>query len=404
MSAEAIKRLLSGLHRHCDTISDAYLHNQNTISTISDDTDAAVKALLQQRMVWFLDEDEGVRLSSKLVGLLDSAVRSDRQLHGSNNAAVYWRDLGECLADYKKSHSAHDIEMNRSALQECAAKLIEEIGYAISQFGRFIDRGYAYAESAEIRLQQNARTTERAKELVEMMESCDLSDYKRATGSDRVLRALFYRHLPQAIEEALKNLRRILGDLQHLLTKIREELAMAKMLRGLQNAYEKNPGFEPSEPVMINGVAEVFNIAEPLLLPCAPNIYDRRQEVDLANIVMALGISKRKTDNNVAEGRIEIDNVMNQTEEQPEADPLFVASKECITWLQETGGIGCASEFYKLLGLDTPYDSWLYAFLNYIQSMPKDQRALVDIEFDEVIDPIFTGNRTIFDFSVEVMR
>ncbi|MFT5889579.1 MAG: hypothetical protein ACI9BO_002406 [Zhongshania sp.] len=138
------------------------------------------------------------RLASKLIRLLDQAVRADRQMHTSHNVAMYWRDLNGCLADYKKSISPSDIDMNRTALQECAAKLIEEIRFAIDQFGRFIERGYAYAQSADIRLQQNERTLAKAQELVEMMESFDLVDYQRATRTEDNLRALFFRHLPNA--------------------------------------------------------------------------------------------------------------------------------------------------------------------------------------------------------------
>ena len=399
MSVDAIKKLCAALGRHSEVISEAYLHQRNTIS-VNDDTDAAVKSLLNLRLAWFLDEEEGVRLSSKLIHLLDQAVRSDRQLHTSNNAAMYWRDLNGCLADYKKSVSPSDIDMNRTALQECAAKLIEEIRFAISQFGRFIERGYAYTQSADIRLQQNERTLAKAQELVEMMESFDLLDYQRATGTDSDLRTLFYRHLPNAFEAALKDLRHVLGGLQNLITKIREEQALASLLRTFENAFERNPGYLPSEPAMMNGVVEVLNCADPILQPAAPNLYDYTQADALVVLVQSLGVSKSIATPDVVATNVDILNVTDQSEPAPTPDILYQAAEACLAWLDDEGGERSASDFYAALAITEPYDLWLYALLNFVQGMPDTDQKRLSIDYHEIQHPVLDGNRTITDFTL----
>jgi hypothetical protein len=42
-----------------------------------------------------------------------------------------------------------------------------------------------------------------------MMESLDLVDYQLATRTEENLRALFFRHLPNTFETALKDLRHV---------------------------------------------------------------------------------------------------------------------------------------------------------------------------------------------------
>lgn len=403
MSAEAIKKLCAVLARHNEVIGKAYLDTRNVIPLHEEGNDAAITALLAQRLAWHLDEDEGVRLSTKLVALLDQAVRADWQLNSSNSVAIYWRDLNACLQDYNVSSTPADTEMTRRALQECAARLIEEIRSAIGQFGRFIERGYAYAQSSEIRLQQNERTLARAKELVEMMESCDLTDYQRAAGTNQDLRTLFYRHLPKAFEHALKELRRILGDLQTMLTKIREEQTKALLLRTFQNTYERTPGFMPAEPAMLNGVISHFNIAEPLLAPAEPNIYHRGHEEQLVGIVQSLGIQKQNQPSGMPVAAAEIDNVTTQIAEAPEADPLFEAAEACLMWLEESGQTAKAGELYHSLEIKEPYDLWLYALLNYVQGMPKHDYERVSIQYTDHHDDVLTGFRTVKDLTLSMV-
>jgi hypothetical protein len=75
----------------------------------------------------FLDDQTSRARVAQTLQLLGRDVRQT-----SHSVAMYWRDLNGCLADYKKSISPSDIDLNRTALQECAAKLIEEIRFAIA--------------------------------------------------------------------------------------------------------------------------------------------------------------------------------------------------------------------------------------------------------------------------------
>mgnify|MGYP007055201610 FL=1 len=233
-STDAIFQLFGTLKRHREIVAQAYLKNNKQIS-YSIETEAAVNALLKQKLAWHLDEFDGVQLSSKLVTLLDQAVRSERRLQIGDSVGRLWTELGGHLSDYRISQNEHDKELTKLSLQECAHDLIEEINQAVGRYARFIDRGYAFAQSIEVRLQQNERVLKRATELAEMMEACDLTDYQQATGEDPLLRKLFCRYLPQAFERARKEFRRAIGDLQALITKIREEQALSGLIHCFQS-------------------------------------------------------------------------------------------------------------------------------------------------------------------------
>lgn len=402
-SHDAIKRLFAALNRHSDTIAGAYLAKGSKHIPATQENDAAIQALLSHRMAWQLDDADGVQLSSVLTAVLDRVVRSARRLQIKDGVRALWDEMEGHLQDYKKAgRSEQDKEDIRHKLEENAHNLMEEIQEAIRNFGVYISRGYSQPLSLDIRIQQNSRVLARAEELIVMMETFvpALADFQKSLHTDSGLSRIFHRYLPRSFESALKDLRHIVGDLQQLMTKLREEESLSNLVRCFQSHYERNPGFEPVEPAMIDTIPASLNVAAPLLHPAYPNIYDDFQRDDLAELVARvsreIGVPSPRRERSAEPVAYAID----RQEDPPPPDVLYEAAAASMQHLMSVGGACNASTLYQLLGLSEPYDLWLYAFLNYINGMADVDRARLSVAFDETPDPLFSGNRVINDFEV----
>jgi hypothetical protein len=399
-SYDAIKQLCSTLNRHHEAIADAYLNNQRQIP-LNEETEKAIKALTKQKLVWNINEYDGAQLSRKLVSLLDLAVRSNRRL-SSDSIGSLWRELDDHLADYNISRNPTDRENSKTSLQECAYNLIEEIQRAITQYATYIDRNYAFANSIELRLQQNERVLKRAKDLAEIMEGCDLSQYQSGLSAAPELRQVFCRYLPQAFERARKEFRRTISDLQNLITKIREEQGLSNLIRCFQAQYEKAPGFFPETPGIQGRPPESFNIATKLLKQAKPNIYIESQVDDLAALVQNLKF-KQSGENNAKQNKIiSVSDVRDQIAEPLPSDELLEAAQASIEWLFDSGATLTAFELHQRLNIKDSFDIWLYALANTVYSLDETSRESINMEFIDQLDPIFSGNRTILDLQLSV--
>lgn len=397
--SDGIKKLCAVLHRHHELIADAYFSGHRQIPH-TENNEKAIAALLQQKVAWHLDELEGVQLSSKLTALLDVAVRAERRLQIGDDVGRLWAELDGHLSDYKISRSNVDHDNTKFCLLECAHDLIEEVNQAILRYARYIDRNFSFAQSIELRLQQNERVLKRAAELIEILEGCDLTDYQKATGDDPVLRKLFCRYMPQSLEKAKKEFRRTVADLQAMLTSIREEQVLSELIHCFQAQYERDPGFTPSEPAFIDGIPVVFNIASHLMGKASPNIYIDSHIDSLADIAQSIQIAapidRKKADNEP----VILDDSRNQEAEPTPSDELFDASQAAIEWVIDNNSCVKASVLYRELGIVEAYDIWIYAFLNSFFGLELTTREALSLTLDEIPDPVFTGNRTVVDLEL----
>ncbi len=399
MSArDRIVTLINTLHSNRELIADLYLEQEASVHDPSLSL-KKIQKLQQHKLIWTLEDEDRVHLSSTLSKLIDNSFQFDRVMLSGATAAPLYEEICNNMTLYRLARSDPDREELKRHIRENCIHFIQTLQEDISWFSRYIERGYGMIDSFEIRLSLNKRVIEKSEKLKDLLENIDMVGLQKQAGGDIVLRPLFYRYFPQARTSGLKELRNIVAILRHLMTRILEEKERSSLVLAFVNYYEQHPDFVPEEPFSLFSEKQ-WHISSPGITPALPPIHDDDCFEDLSLILVQLHLKQQGH----VEGDSFIDRTMtdNRQHEEIESEPdvFYQAAAAMISIVEEDGVALLASDVYEQMMFEDEYELWLFALSNYVFGLPETQRARIGVDYTEIQDSVFTGNSIVTDIKV----
>ena len=290
---DRIVKLINTLHSNKELIADLYLEHEASIHDPSL-TLKTVKRLQQHKLIWFMEDEDRIHLSSTLSKLIDNAFQFDRVMLSGATAAPLYDEIFTNMTLYRSAKAESDREELKRRIKECCIHFIQTFQEDINWFSRYIQRGYGMIDSFEIRLSLNKRVIQKAEKLKDLLEYIDLTALQKQAGGDIVLRPLFFRYLPQARTSGLKELRNIVATLRQLMTRILKEKEISSLVLAFVNHYEQHPDFVPEEPLSILTERQ-WHLNSPEMAAALPPTYDDDHIEGLSSILEQLNLTQKKT-------------------------------------------------------------------------------------------------------------
>ena len=395
---DRIVKLINTLHSNKELIADLYLESEISIHDPSL-TLNTVKRLQQHKLIWFMEDEDRIHLSSTLSKLIDNAFQFDRVMLSGATAVPLYDEIFTNMTLYRSARTESDREELKRRTRECSIHFIQTLQEDINWFSRYIERGYGMIDSFEIRLSLNKRVIQKAEKLKDLLENIDLTTLQKQAGGDVVLRPLFFRYLPQARTSGLKELRNIVATLRQLMTKILKEKEISSLVLAFVNHYEQHPDFVPEPPLSLLTERQ-WHLSSPGMASASPPTHDDDHTEGLSSILDQLNlVSKEPSTSDDPATLLMTDNRVHE-EVELEPDVFFQAAAAMISVVEEEGVALLASDVYEQMQLEDEYELWLFALSNYIFGLPETQRVRIDTDYTETIDPVFTGNSTVTDIRV----
>lgn len=397
---------LRALAKYGEAILEAHLTNGNRIPD-QDDQQNLIETLEHHRLVWRIGDAEDLQLKRVLVDFLDHITESERRHYASAHVSALWQQLEDLFRQYlesKRRVSLTDVDRLENEIKELLASVIEDIRNSTEAFAGYVTTGFAYVTDIELRIQENKRVIEQAGRLIALFESFRIPELAEQAGNDPFLKRLLLRHLPATLESSQKNLTYTLNNLRQMLVRLREDQRLSRLIGAFESEFANNPGFEPSLSIIGNGhLPEVLNTVAPFVMGGLGDIYDSADDLELGQIAKTARTVEREVDTpaTVGEvGAIEFDLGGETATEEP--DPVEDTIMELVQLVVEgevTDPVR-ASEALKIAGLDIELSDWMQALVSEIQTLPENDRALIDLQFESVPHRLFSGNMVVYNLVV----
>ncbi|GAA4650965.1 hypothetical protein GCM10023116_32480 [Kistimonas scapharcae] len=399
MSArDRVITLINTLHTNRELIADLYLNQETSVFDPSLSL-KTIQKLQQHKLIWNLDDEDRIHLSSTLSKLIDNAFQFDRVMLSGATAVPLYDEICTSMTHYRVAKTESDRGELKRRIRENCIHFIQTLQEDISWFSRYIERGYGMIDSFEIRLSLNKRVIEKAEKLKDLLENIDMGTLQKQSGGDIVLRPLFYRYLPQARTSGLKELRNIVANLRHLMTRILEEKEISSLVLAFVNYYEQHPDFVPEEPFSLFSERQ-WHLSSPGMTPAFPPIHDDECLEDLTSLLAQLHLNpKEQSKTEDTADRAMTDNRSHEVVEVV-PDVFYQAAAAMLSVVEEDGVVLMASNVYEQMQFQEEYELWLFALSNYLFGLPETQRARISVDYTEIEDAVFTGNSIVTDIKV----
>ncbi|MCP8687144.1 hypothetical protein [Marinobacterium sedimentorum] len=396
------KKALAMLNKHADVLLDAYFDNRSVIKDIPEHENA-IRDLMKYRLVWSIDQHDDVRLGRDLKHILDVATSHYRRRSSHAQIADNWEHLIMLVDQFAEARKRNSTDRQNllEEIEESAAELIENLRGAVSHFAQFVASGFAFTSDIELRIQENHRVLKMAGTLNDLLDTFDPIELYERPGQIRELNRLFIYHLPRAIAHCNRDLVHSIGQLRQMLTKLKENQHISRLIDAFEQRYLQDHGFTPSIDDLVNFPA-ALNTAAGLPMCGYADIYDVIQEGRLGELVVDLR-----------------DQIDGSTEPLPDAEPLMVdvseevaidsdplqdAALAVIQVAQEGLQSFSALECYVRMNLDQYSDSpelWMLALANQVEAMPREVRHNIEMRFCEEATGLWPDLLLIHDIIVQ---
>jgi len=396
--SDEVKKLLRLLHKHEELIMHAY--HQNGCELVENaESFSAIEELINARMAWRLEENDSVRMSNALIGLLDHGLRNSHRRHVDADIGGRIADIEGLVNNYKAAVAKlaeRDVSSFWRSIEEQAYDLRETLKNTTRQLWRQIDSEFGNVDSLDMKVLENKRVLEQAKRLNDGLELVQFDELSELAGNDIKLRRLLIKMLAKSISDCQLELADALHRLKDMLFEFRKQQRHGRLIKTFYSHFQQNPLFLKSMTLPVT--ASIFNQVEPLSLRAHADLNDASQEQSFTHLISGLRKAQIKEENLEGHLRITAD-----FEEEVIDMPINAIKKsvsEFMLKVVESDNPLSAMKHYALAPKDCSHELWLYAIITQLHSLPQIEKAMFEHRFHEDQHPDFDGNFYIKDIEL----
>jgi len=415
--ADEIISVLQTLYNHRQLVRDVCVENEGAVPE-TEETEAAIRALKKQGLVWQMGELDAVSLSRPLLYLLRSAMQRRSRRLASGNVDRLWMDLCERVDDYSvlyKEGKTDDLTLVEMDIRDALHELADTISHDIRSYADYLDHGFAYVRDPDLRVKQNERAIARAKALNDYLGGINVHELVAGSHLNSRLRNVLQAGFAVAIRDSKQELVNTLHRLNELLITLRRDSELNKLLRVFELKFKNEPGFQANIPELFDHIPPVLDIAASVIRPSREvpsesswnvlwgDIYSPASTEALAEMARKLRPIELVKDDIGLSSTVAVEDTREQTAIAETDHPIVASARGLVRAIQQLKKPLSLNESRIKLEVDCPPSLWMAAVLNIIEALPEAERLRYKLEYQEFEHPLYSGNRWVEDIRLEYL-
>lgn len=390
-------KLFAAMHRNADLIMQVYLSGSLDESQYKP---SVIEGLKEMGILWRPEVGAELRLKKVVRELLESSLHDERNRQIDANIGSGIALLTTLAEHYKEALSNSQFaraQQHLLELNEHVYALTESLGNSVRVlFGR-INEEFGYVASIDAKIRENQLAQSQVSELLAQLEMFRFDQLGEVAGSDRDLRNLLINTLQDSFAKVTQELSVVQARLLQLLGRFREFQGRTRLLKGFVLHLEQQPDYALRDYTQLTQIPALFNQAEPIIKPAAPDVLKVEHERELQQIVAAIKTWQRQEPPKQEERKGQTVSIAPQSTAELEQTKMKAAVEEYFCQVIDTGIATTALEYYQHQSLDYDPEVWLYQVIGGYQGLPEEEQYCFEIGYDIDDHPVFTGNKVIRD-------
>jgi len=402
ITRDELKKIFKLFRKHEDLLISAYLDNDGMIEETNENM-TAIDALTSARLAWRPAESESVRFTRELSSLFERVLRDPRRLTVDADIGGFINSIESNVNHYRESlrnrnaeDSSHYISQIERLIDDLRSSLLDSSG----QLWQKINSEFGYVASLELKIKENEAVLKHARRLNDHLELIKVSEFDEMAGNDPQLRRYIHHWLLDSVETCRRETSDAIHKLNYLLFEYREQERIGRLVDSFYRHYELNPGYTPQDYTDMGDIPEILNQVAPLKIYGHADIEDPEQEIRLTDIIS--GLRKEQ----IAEkDDIPYQNLKVLPDEEPielEISPLKIAVEEFYLQALESNASLDALDYLPDDAIESDPEIWLYAIIGRFNNMEDEERDCFKLNYDEYVDPVFSGVRIVKNVHVSL--
>lgn len=286
--------ILERLHQSSDIIADAFENNR---ISATDDTAKKITLLMQQRILT-TDIHDTYQLRYSMRQFLNLMLNTNKLMDSSTDFSISFNRLDEFVTRHNDAFSesrdedSHSYQIRiRDSINEIAGSIADELLHIAS----LVDSKFATVTTLAEKMKENDWYMQRAKSILELLETFSFSDIEQRLIGHRDLELTFDLLLKSRMPQFIDTLRSILARLSKYMYEFRKIEAQAKLLRKFSNHLGRYPDWVPNDWAINEDLLDWMCVAKTVVLEFNPYVDDSTSEKMLVDIAVNLPAFKRLT-------------------------------------------------------------------------------------------------------------
>lgn len=371
---------LALIGKHSQALMTAYQQGRFDDSQVSE---GALKKLLQARLLWRPDEQQGLKLSHHLIELIASMVKDERRRHINTDVADCLVQIHNQVQAYQEAQSRADYVLAEHSIERLEHEVLSlnsQFAEAIDSLWHRLNSDFGFVSNLTDKIRENERAQKQILRLLDGLDLIDFDELIQLCGTNGRLRKLLVSQLQSQLSQHHSSLFEVQKRLVHLMARFRKQQERNQLVHQMADFLRQHPNFQPSDYSARTEVHDLINQAAPIV-PRASLSLDRTADLGtIAELIRQLPKrSARPEDTEAAPA-------------QALAEPSWVATEQQALKLDVEDYFVMAlshaepsSALAHLQRLELPHDPeiWLFQVLAEYQSLPLSDQGLFQLHKQE---------------------
>ncbi|WP_318493354.1 hypothetical protein [Photobacterium leiognathi] len=397
------KRALSALSNHATAI-DAACYEYGGELPLTEEGQAAAKALLASRLAYPTEDDAGVLLHSSVKKVLNRATSRVRFREKHGEFFGYIETLDYAIANYRATKNHAKLHQDAyEEVRDITAEMMDALKEAALMFHAVINEDLALVYDIDSKLQQIKRCKHEVVKLNDVLTKLTVRHLREWVAVDVRLEALLMKRLKASVDAALADIDHSNLKLVEILLKIENDKQIKRknmLIDACHNLIERD-GSLVRPLIDVEEVPPSLRIDSSLIISDLPSIYDQVGDDELVAIVSQVSeqsdkkidkhdsqnISVKAKDTRGLTKEIEVDEV------DDTLNDLFAALSAGLVIDKVTSMVA----LHEKLDLRLPVEDWLMCVDTYLDAF--GIKAIPKYEVNHVGSTVkpWTGNLAVND-------
>jgi hypothetical protein len=386
-------KVVEALQKYRELLVSAYIERRGRIA-YTDDNAKALDDMIRLRLaVRDTLDDESVRLSSHLMLLLDSSLRTSRLKSVNVDVGMAIESVEFLAESYllaKRAGEPGDAAKYLDDLDMHVVTLCDNLTEQAQTIWRQIESDFGAVDALSRRIELNTEALNHVEKLLKSLNHIPIEVLYEYSSKDRDLRSVLQMRLVSAIERCREELSDALSRLNRSLFSFKRLAAQAMLVQDFVSFYDQPLTKDLPDYTDLVSVPTMFRADQPKILQGWADPSNDQLEVPFTELIQGL----RKTPAAVDRGKSEplmAEELANEVAElsiSPFKEAIRSVFEECL--LTEASISGC--ERLALVPEEIDLQIWLYGLLAEYSAMSYEHRELFRVELVGVSGSYFNAN------------
>lgn len=397
---EDSKSAIRALSKHIEVVDESCYVTAGQIDD-TPENESAITALEKNRLAYYVDDNLGVQVHSKVRSLLDHVTSRYRFREKVGAYSSLIEDLEFSIESYKKSkirtHTSHEQYFDE--IREIVMEIMDMLTDALSMYHHIVSDEFSVVSDIDERIRQTTRCKDECFKLRTTISHLSVVKIREWVGTDLLLERLLMKVFKAHLDRSLKDLAATNRKLNSMVEKLQRDKAVRrlnKLIDIFSNKFKEQPGYRPD----ISGIMELptcASLAERQRLGGYVDTSSARDEELLMDIaldtlekVQPEPNTEQPEENNeeIADARGEtLENVLDPLTENVEL--LFQAITDA-SYKEDISAMNA----YGVLGVEALPEDWMIMVMSYYEAQKKSISRYVTVE--EVRDMVQPFDGTLY--------